>query len=592
SSQIQQAIANDIPSQVDASVRSYLSRHILHVHPTQPQTTSVPEKQYQLYLSMKDDPQLQQQDIAIWLALQMKFKRLQQWLTHNLLWSTSILKSKLNSKFLSRWVNKYVKMFNPYARYGVEHWKNHHAKIFYIRKQKEPGKPKEKVNLTAPTISFLEIEKHKMFSIIYEPVHGIIYKNSKKEKRFFVIHQPPQEMSIQEMKDLKQQYLDEMKRLINSEYRDEITIAELKENFNNMITPSLPTEEPDNSLSMGDEHLDTISATESNEFIKSSVENLVPIPNVSKKIFSNPLFEEEIIPMKIDQHHYNAESDLIESLCTHDSSIIISSKIDSLFDEFSSELTLLKSIPSRIDETNCYPEEETYFIKILLYDNSSPHPPKEFVSINYDTEIESFSLSPISVEDRILNVKMMGDISEQKVPIPRPMITLALNQEKYPDILSHQGLKTFQHFATCPMMIHRKNTPILDVPLFHLAAKEREVLCEAQQGRSRVERKLFRSFRNKIEGLNMRQRRWMELVSDYGYETKYHMGKENIVVDAWRRKRGVKPRRVRDICRTIQAEISEKMLVVYVEMSKVDNASTEMLRGLDQQIEKRDGGGL
>ncbi|GKB85787.1 hypothetical protein Tco_0958059 [Tanacetum coccineum] len=40
-----------------------------------------------------------------------------------------------------------------------------------------------KVNLTAPTISFPGVEKHKMFFIIYEPVHGIIYKNSKKEKR-------------------------------------------------------------------------------------------------------------------------------------------------------------------------------------------------------------------------------------------------------------------------------------------------------------------------------------------------------------------------------------------------------------------------
>nr|GEU87196.1 retrovirus-related Pol polyprotein from transposon TNT 1-94 [Tanacetum cinerariifolium] len=34
----------------------------------------------------------------------------------------------------SRWVNECVKKFNPYARYGVEHWKNPHAKIFYIRK--------------------------------------------------------------------------------------------------------------------------------------------------------------------------------------------------------------------------------------------------------------------------------------------------------------------------------------------------------------------------------------------------------------------------------------------------------------------------
>ncbi|GKB37328.1 hypothetical protein Tco_0882270 [Tanacetum coccineum] len=75
STQIENAIANVIPSQVDASVRSYMSGHILHVHPAQSQTSSVPDQQYQLYLAMKADPQLQQQDIAIWLALQMKFER-------------------------------------------------------------------------------------------------------------------------------------------------------------------------------------------------------------------------------------------------------------------------------------------------------------------------------------------------------------------------------------------------------------------------------------------------------------------------------------------------------------------------------------
>ncbi|GKF95269.1 hypothetical protein Tco_0288004, partial [Tanacetum coccineum] len=43
------------------------------------------------------------------------------------------------------------------------------------------------------------------------------------------------------------------------------------------ITPISSTKEPVNSLSMGDEHLDTISTTESEEVIKSSVEDLVPI---------------------------------------------------------------------------------------------------------------------------------------------------------------------------------------------------------------------------------------------------------------------------------------------------------------------------
>nr|GEU48651.1 hypothetical protein [Tanacetum cinerariifolium] len=92
-------------------------------------------------------------------------------------------------------------------------------------------------------------------------------------------------------------------------------------------TIAITPKEPDNSLSMGDEHLDTISATESDKFIKSSVENLVPNP------------------------------------------------------------------------TDCDLEEEIRLIKKLLYDNSSPRPPEEFNSENYDAIIESFSPSPIPAED-------------------------------------------------------------------------------------------------------------------------------------------------------------------------------------------------
>nr|GEV92022.1 hypothetical protein [Tanacetum cinerariifolium] len=191
-----------------------------------------------------------------------------------------------------------------------------------------------------------------------------------------------------------------------------------------------------------DEHLDTIPATESDEFIKSSVENLVLNPSeyegdnecdvpacevfttfsnnlfdadydfyssddqsfshedILKEIYPNPLFDEEIISMKIDPHHFNVESDLIESLLNNDSSITSSSlKIDSLLDEFAGKLTLLKSIPSGINETDFYLEEETHFIKRLLYDNSSPCPPKEFISKNSDITFESFSPFPIRVED-------------------------------------------------------------------------------------------------------------------------------------------------------------------------------------------------
>nr|GFD05333.1 hypothetical protein [Tanacetum cinerariifolium] len=52
------------------------------------------------------------------------------------------------------------------------------------------------------------------------------------------------------------------------------------DDYDYAITP----EETENSLSMRDEHLDTILATESDEVIKSSVEDLVPIPSESKGI--------------------------------------------------------------------------------------------------------------------------------------------------------------------------------------------------------------------------------------------------------------------------------------------------------------------
>nr|GFD12174.1 hypothetical protein [Tanacetum cinerariifolium] len=66
-----------------------------------------------------------------------------------------------------------------------------------------------------------------------------------------------------------------------------------------------------------------------------------------------------------------------------------------------------------------------------------------------------------------LNIKMLGDVSDQKVPIPNLTITRILNEEKSPDLLSHLGFEAIQPSTECPMIINGKNTPLLDVPLFH-----------------------------------------------------------------------------------------------------------------------------
>ncbi|GJR05038.1 hypothetical protein Tco_0528022 [Tanacetum coccineum] len=71
------------------------------------------------------------------------------------------------------------------------------------------------------------------------------------------------------------------------------------------ITPVLPIEEPDNSLSMGDEHLDTIPATESDEVIKSSVKDLVPIQSESEgvpKMCDVPLCENTTPLNALNEH--------------------------------------------------------------------------------------------------------------------------------------------------------------------------------------------------------------------------------------------------------------------------------------------------
>nr|GEU84142.1 hypothetical protein [Tanacetum cinerariifolium] len=314
------------------------------------------------------------------------------------------------------------------------------------------------------------------------------------------------------------------------------------EDYTIAITPNFLITD---SLSMGDEHLSTIPETKSDEFIKSSVENLVLNPSesedlsdiktecdvpvydnfttfsnslfdaddnfsssddesfsdedVPKEIYSNPLFDEEIISIKIDPHHFNAESDLIEYLLNQDSSILSSPKIDSLLEEFSGELAHINLFPPGINEADFDPEEEIRLVGKLWYDKSSPRPPEEPNSKNYDVTIESFSPSPIPVEDSdslmeeidlfltlddsmpsdddeiepdtgVLTVKVMGDNSKHYVLMPRLLPTqptLASNEEKYPHLLSHRGFKAFQLSSESPKMIYGGNIPNLDVSFLH-----------------------------------------------------------------------------------------------------------------------------
>ncbi|GJV32083.1 putative reverse transcriptase domain-containing protein [Tanacetum coccineum] len=89
--------------------------------------------------------------------------------------------------------------------------------------------------------------------------------------------------------------------------------------------------------------------------------------------------------------------------------------------------------------------------------------------------------------------------------------------------------------------------------------------------------------------LNMRQRRWIELFSDYDCEIRYHPGKVNVVADALSRKERVKPKRVRAMNMILQSSIKDRILTAQKEA--VDE-STGLQKGLDEMIELRNDGAL
>nr|GFC02368.1 reverse transcriptase domain-containing protein [Tanacetum cinerariifolium] len=92
--------------------------------------------------------------------------------------------------------------------------------------------------------------------------------------------------------------------------------------------------------------------------------------------------------------------------------------------------------------------------------------------------------------------------------------------------------------------------------------------------------------------LNMRQRRWIELLSDYECKIKYHPGKANMVADALSRKERLKPRRVRAMSITIHSGLKTKILEAQGEDSKDLKAPVEWLRGLETHFMRQDDGGI
>nr|GFB52770.1 hypothetical protein [Tanacetum cinerariifolium] len=142
---------------------------------------------------------------------------------------------------------------------------------------------------------------------------------------------------------------------------------------------------------------------------------------------------------------------------------------DSLMEEINLTFTPDDPMPSGIEEDDYDSERDMHIFEELLSNDSFSTLENESFHFNIPSSSHPPSKPPDD-DSKILTIKVVDDIFEHDVPMPRLLPTqptLFSNQEKSPHLLSHRGFKASQLHSEYPMMIYRGNTPILDVLFLH-----------------------------------------------------------------------------------------------------------------------------
>ncbi|GKA98540.1 putative reverse transcriptase domain-containing protein [Tanacetum coccineum] len=156
--------------------------------------------------------------------------------------------------------------------------------------------------------------------------------------------------------------------------------------------------------------------------------------------------------------------------------------------------------------------------------------------------------------------------------VAKPLTSLTQKNQKY-----EWGKEQEEAFQT--LKDNLCNAPILSLPE---GSEDFVVYCDASnQGFGCVLMQRGKHIFDQKE-LNMRQQRWIKLFSDYDCEIRYHLGKANVVADAFSMKGRVKPRRVRAMSMTIWSSVTDKILVAQGEASKTHASRYLVYPGADK----------
>ncbi|GKD69617.1 hypothetical protein Tco_1323707 [Tanacetum coccineum] len=221
----------------DAFLRNYKNTNILHVHLTS-SSSSIPDLQHQLYMKTKDDPQAQNVDFAIWIALKYKFDK------SSTLWVPTTADKKQIEVSLDNMIRSrcesgeeytyHLDQMNIYMENQIV-WQRRvedltlqvldNPALVYQGCDRNLNAPTRKINywengilkalnvfirssVTALTLMVPGIEDLSPYSIIAIPFVGLIYKNSKKEKKVLNIDETPKfcvatlEKSVEDVKKI------------------------------------------------------------------------------------------------------------------------------------------------------------------------------------------------------------------------------------------------------------------------------------------------------------------------------------------------------------------------------------------------------